>query len=108
MVYYPAPVPRMLNLPKRLSQLPSASVQAQRRSQVLGQIAPEARASAPWIPAFEFSNDPSRAELTEVKSRYTSVRPRTQYRDQTPATAVKARRPSFSPSAHTLYILAVP
>ncbi|KAK4934241.1 hypothetical protein LTR28_010770, partial [Elasticomyces elasticus] len=31
MVYYPAPVPRMLNLPKRLSKLPAASVQAQRR-----------------------------------------------------------------------------
>ena len=50
MVYYPAPVPRMLNLPKRLSQLPAASVQAKRRSQVLGQLPPEARASGPWLP----------------------------------------------------------
>lgn len=49
MIYYPAPVPRMLNLPKRLSQLPAANVQANRRSQVLGQLPPEARASAPWL-----------------------------------------------------------
>ena len=49
MVYYPAPVPRMLNLPKRLSQLPAASVQAKRRTQVLSQLPPEARQSAPWL-----------------------------------------------------------
>ncbi|KAH9816358.1 hypothetical protein Tdes44962_MAKER05625 [Teratosphaeria destructans] len=56
MVYYPAPVPRMLNLPKRLSQLPSASVQAQRRSQLLGQLGPEARQSAPWLPQVTLSD----------------------------------------------------
>ena len=56
MVYYPAPVPRMLNLPKRLSQLPSANVQAQRRSQALGQLAPEVRKSAPWLPQMNFSD----------------------------------------------------
>ncbi|KAK3054038.1 hypothetical protein LTR09_004815 [Extremus antarcticus] len=49
MVYYPAPVPRMLNLPKRLSQLPSANVQAKRRSQVLGTVPHDARAGAPWL-----------------------------------------------------------
>lgn len=50
MVFYPAPVPRMLNLPKRLSQLPAAAVQAKRRSQVLNTIPIEARQSAPWLP----------------------------------------------------------
>lgn len=50
MVYYPAPVPRMLNLPKRLSRLPAASVQNQWRTQVLGQLSAEARGSAPWLP----------------------------------------------------------
>ncbi|KAI9714371.1 MAG: hypothetical protein M1820_000332 [Bogoriella megaspora] len=49
MVYYPAPVPRTLNLPKRLSQLPAATVQAKRRSQVLGALSPEARNSALWL-----------------------------------------------------------
>ncbi|KAK1042089.1 hypothetical protein LTS16_009051 [Friedmanniomyces endolithicus] len=57
MVYYPAPVPRMLNLPKRLSQLPAAKVQAQRRSQVLSQIPPEAMQGAPWIPQMDFGED---------------------------------------------------
>lgn len=49
MVYYPAPVPRMLNLPKRLSQLPAASVQAKRRSHMLSQLPADARNSAPWL-----------------------------------------------------------
>lgn len=49
MVYYPAPVPRMLNLPKRLSQMPSAAVQAKRRTQMLGELAPEATKSAKWL-----------------------------------------------------------
>ena len=56
MVYYPAPVPRMLNLPKRLSQLPSASVQAKRRTQILSQIPDETLQSAPWIPPMAFSD----------------------------------------------------
>ncbi|KAK6436801.1 hypothetical protein LTR95_007002 [Oleoguttula sp. CCFEE 5521] len=56
MVYYPAPVPRMLNLPKRLSQLPSANVQAQRRTQVLSQIPAEARNSAAWLSQTTFDD----------------------------------------------------
>ncbi|OQO13461.1 hypothetical protein B0A48_01689 [Cryoendolithus antarcticus] len=56
MVYYPAPVPRMLNLPKRLSQLPSSNVQAQRRTQVLSQIPAEARNSAAWLSQTTFDN----------------------------------------------------
>ncbi|KAF2841921.1 hypothetical protein M501DRAFT_1013304 [Patellaria atrata CBS 101060] len=50
MVYYPAPVPRVLNLPKRLSQLPAASVQAKRRTQLLDAFPSEARKSAAWLP----------------------------------------------------------
>lgn len=57
MVYYPAPVPRMLNLPKRLSQLPAASVQAKRRTQVLSQLPDEARHSAYWIPPIAVGSD---------------------------------------------------
>lgn len=49
MVLYPAPVPRMLNLPKRLSQLPPSDVAARRRTQVLDQIQSENRKSAPLL-----------------------------------------------------------
>lgn len=49
MVFYPAPVPRMLNLPKRLSQLPSSSVQAKRRTQLLESMQQENRKSMPML-----------------------------------------------------------
>jgi hypothetical protein len=57
MVYYPAPVPRMLNLPKRLSQLPAATMQARRRTQLMGDVVKaEARQSVMW---------PAQANLSE-------------------------------------------
>lgn len=49
MVFYPAPVPQMLNLPKRLSKAPAASVQARRRTQLLESMQPDNRKSAPWL-----------------------------------------------------------
>ncbi|KAL0256509.1 hypothetical protein SLS55_008904 [Diplodia seriata] len=49
MIYYPAPVPKMLNLPKRLSQLPTNETRNKRRSQVLGGMVAEARNSALWL-----------------------------------------------------------
>lgn len=49
MVFYPAPVPRMLNMPQRLSQLPSASVQAKRRTQLLGSLPIANRSSVAWM-----------------------------------------------------------
>ena len=50
MVFYPAPVPKMLNLPKRLSQQPAANVQVRRRTQILESMNVENRKSAPWLP----------------------------------------------------------
>ncbi len=50
MVYYPAPVPKQLNMPKRLSRMPPASVQAKRNTQVLESMSDEARKSALWLP----------------------------------------------------------
>ena len=50
MIYYPAPVPMMLNLPKRLSKLPAAAHRDKRRSELLGNIPTEARKSAMWLP----------------------------------------------------------
>lgn len=62
MVFYPAPVPRMLNLPKRLSQGPSMLIQAKRRSEALGAIPADARKSAPWLPALDFEHvDPEQS-----------------------------------------------
>ncbi|KAJ9635148.1 hypothetical protein H2199_008634 [Coniosporium tulheliwenetii] len=49
MVFYPAPVPRMLNLPKRLSKVPDTSIQAKRRTQMLDSLPAEARKSAAWL-----------------------------------------------------------
>lgn len=42
MVYYPAPVPTRLNLPKRISQQPSHTINAMRRSKLLGSMPPGA------------------------------------------------------------------
>ncbi|KAI9700108.1 MAG: hypothetical protein M1836_002642 [Candelina mexicana] len=50
MVYYPAPVPAMLNLPKRLSKLPSSSQREKRRTQILDALPDSIRKSAAWLP----------------------------------------------------------
>ncbi|TVY42529.1 hypothetical protein LSUB1_G003636 [Lachnellula subtilissima] len=50
MVYYPAPVPMMLNLPQKLSKAPSSMARNKRRSQVMSNIPPAARQSAIWLP----------------------------------------------------------
>lgn len=46
MVYYPAPVPRMLNLPPKLSRKPPVSDREKRRTQILNNIAAEDRKAA--------------------------------------------------------------
>jgi hypothetical protein len=48
MVYYPAPVPMMLNLPQKLSKEP-ASRRERRRLQGISQIPDEIRKSAAWL-----------------------------------------------------------
>lgn len=50
MVYYPAPVPMMLNLPQKLSKNPSSMARNKRRTQVLSSLPPPARKSAIWLP----------------------------------------------------------
>lgn len=50
MVYYPAPVPMMLNLPQKLSKLPSTPYRDKRKSQMLNDLEPAARNAAPWLP----------------------------------------------------------
>lgn len=46
MVYYPAPVPKNLNMPKKLSKKPSPSVIAKRKQKVMETMSLEARQSA--------------------------------------------------------------
>ncbi|KAI0137486.1 hypothetical protein BJ170DRAFT_63734 [Xylariales sp. AK1849] len=50
MLYYPAPVPQMLNLPQKLSKRPKASERDKRRSQVLSAMPEPSRQSAAWLP----------------------------------------------------------
>lgn len=57
MIYYPAPVPVMLNLPKRLSRGDWAQ-QEKRRSKVLSSIPMEARKSAIWLANVDSEADP--------------------------------------------------
>ncbi|KAK7920930.1 hypothetical protein PG985_008952 [Apiospora marii] len=50
MMYYPARVPLMLNLPQKLSKKPKASERNKRRSQVMSTMPEAARQSASWLP----------------------------------------------------------
>ncbi|KAL8946790.1 MAG: hypothetical protein Q9222_006861 [Ikaeria aurantiellina] len=58
MIYYPAPVPMMLNLPQKLSKNPTAPKMDKRRSEMLKGLAPDSRKSAAWLPdAMEDGHD---------------------------------------------------
>ncbi|KAJ5709681.1 hypothetical protein N7493_009972 [Penicillium malachiteum] len=84
MVYYPAPVPRMLNLPPKLSRRPPATEREKRRTQILNSIAAEDRklaeqeesgrrkephqsAHPPQLRASVFFDQPSTSIELEVK-----------------------------------------
>ncbi|KAL3489371.1 hypothetical protein BJX62DRAFT_209327 [Aspergillus germanicus] len=62
MVFYPAPVPMMLNLPPRLSQRPDQTEREKRRTQLLDIVSPENRKSAPWLSDQNQSNDRRRTK----------------------------------------------
>jgi hypothetical protein len=49
MVYYPAPVPMMLNLPQKLSKQPSPAERERRRLRALSTMPNEMRKSAAWL-----------------------------------------------------------
>ncbi|CAK1364868.1 unnamed protein product [Cercospora beticola] len=80
MVYYPAPVPRMLNMPKRLSQQPPPHVQAKRRSEMLQAMPRANRESAPWIPPLgigeEEQGEPKSARSGSHSTTYEDANPR--------------------------------
>lgn len=55
MMYYPARVPLMLNLPQKLSKKPKAEVRNARRSQILSKMSePNREPGAPWLPEMPF------------------------------------------------------
>ena len=69
MLYYPARVPMMLNLPPKLSKKPKAKEFNERRSKVLSTMPQAAKEPAPWLPdpleghaQSPFSPDPSSEE----------------------------------------------
>ena len=49
MVYYPAPVPMMLNLPQKLSKGPSGIERERRRLQGISEVPDDVRKSAAWL-----------------------------------------------------------
>lgn len=63
LVYYPAPVPMMLNLPQRLSKIPSVPQRDKRRSEILSGLPVHARKSAAWLPDIFQEHD--QAQRTE-------------------------------------------
>ena len=69
MVYYPAPVPMMLNLPQKLSKLPSAPHRDKRRSEMFSSLQPEPREPAPRLPhPFEEEDDQPPVDQQEDSS----------------------------------------
>ena len=69
MVYYPAPVPMMLNLPQKLSKQPSSMARNKRRSQVLSSVPQAARQSAIWLPdVLETEDEPDLPENDEAQN----------------------------------------
>ena len=77
MVYYPAPVPMMLNLPKRLSKLPGSSQRDRRRSEMLSHLPDDARKSAPWLPGMLEASDERHVPLEDEPSHNAEHKRRT-------------------------------
>lgn len=72
MVYYPAPVPMMLNLPQRLSKRPPVSEHEKRRTQLLDAVPADNRKSAPWLSG---SGQPEEAADNRRSKRLTNLPP---------------------------------
>ncbi|KAI4244975.1 MAG: hypothetical protein LQ352_006667 [Teloschistes flavicans] len=76
MVYYPAPVPMMLNLPQKLSKNPTDTRREKRRSEMLAGLGTNARQSAAWLPNVAEGEDdrlPEEKGLLQNKDRRKTV-----------------------------------
>ena len=68
MLYYPAPVPVMLNLPQKLSKAPSSMARTKRRTQALSTVPAPARQTAIWLPdVLETDDQPHLPENDEAQ-----------------------------------------
>ncbi|KAH7040073.1 uncharacterized protein B0I36DRAFT_309866 [Microdochium trichocladiopsis] len=71
MLYYPARVPMMLNVPQRLSMKPKAEVRNKRRTQVLTEMSEMNRQSGmSWLP--EFHNEPLMGPMLDHEATTTA------------------------------------
>ncbi|KAL9027384.1 MAG: hypothetical protein Q9196_004079 [Gyalolechia fulgens] len=77
MVYYPAPVPMMLNLPQKLSKQPQVPQMDKRRSAMLSKLDPNARKSAIWLPSVADAENEAMADQTELQRKSNDNRRRT-------------------------------
>ncbi|KAK2731743.1 hypothetical protein FQN55_004525 [Onygenales sp. PD_40] len=62
MVYYPAPVPMVLNLPQRLSKRPANPEPDRRRTQVIDTLPADARKSGAWLPPIDGIESPEQRQ----------------------------------------------
>ncbi|KAL8674390.1 MAG: hypothetical protein Q9168_001182 [Polycauliona sp. 1 TL-2023] len=69
MVYYPAPVPMMLNLPQKLSKNLTAPQRDKRRSQLLSGLDPDVRKSGAWLPDVLEGQDDAPAERAKDRRK---------------------------------------
>ena len=77
-VYYPAPVPMMLNLPQKLSKQPPNSQRERRRLDLLGELPKTARKSASWLPdLFEEENGDPRLPGEELDTESADMKRKT-------------------------------
>lgn len=77
MVYYPAPVPMMLNMPQRLSKLPPASFREDRHSQVMDTMRSTVKGHTSWHPhTFGKESSKQAADESERSPRRKSLDPR--------------------------------
>ncbi|KAI1408191.1 hypothetical protein F5Y13DRAFT_173219 [Hypoxylon sp. FL1857] len=74
MLYYPARVPLMLNLPQKLSKKPKAEARDARRSQVLDKMfEPDRKSGATWLP--EYLPEPTFEPLGSHSDSYAPIPP---------------------------------
>ncbi|KAL8810704.1 MAG: hypothetical protein Q9223_007701, partial [Gallowayella weberi] len=70
MVYYPAPVPMMLNLPQKLSKNLTAPQRDKRRSELLNGLNTNARKSGSWLPNVVEGQDDGAADDVDPLPKY--------------------------------------
>lgn len=107
MMFYPAPVPAMLNLPPKLSKKPKAPTRPTHRSQVVSGVPKTTRESGVWLPdpteGLHRSNEnaPFMGELLEERSTDADLAPQPSgMGPDRPDYLAHARHPSEASTVH--------